>query len=1061
MRKLFWSLLAFILVALTLITLLVTTESGLMLGLKAVNRFSDTKIATIDLKGEIIGEISAKKITINANGINLDITNLVLRYNLFALLWKKVEIDYLNVGSIIGNLNASKEKKKNNSDANSLSLNVKHASIDFVEITPNQNSNPIRAKKIHWQGLVSQKKINLSLSLGPVANFFQSANLSIIGPFAHYTITALIIDKYTKLRGTGSGNLNSMNFLLSSESKRKRRISGTVSLSWKSGFKWKSTLELTNISTKPFLENGPLIHSLKAISSGERDGTLLSLNWQINADTTAGIIQSHGTSTPHSLLADWNIENLFIPSFYSKGSGTINSHGSWNNGKTTGAASLSDVAWQDLRLSRFHANWDGDTSEKIIRLLKITFQDLSNPQLTVESGKINILKTIHKTSPFNIDLELNSDITPVHSLLLNGQLKKERFGYSIHLEKLNLNALLKKWTLKKPASLSIFITQKEARHISYWAQTPFCLVSKNASLCENSTSQGNTWKATLTSRNLPLHNFTQMTNVSLPMDINAKFYKNEHSPTQGEAIITMPKAIVSFSEYGVQTPIPLRNTRLILKLLPKTLTLSSFSHWGKNDFFKLDGSIERPTDDHHRWDNRKINSSIQLSIQDLGFLNTLSDIYDIHTGSMSANIHATGLASSPKLNGDMTLRKSNVEIMMLGNTIEDVHGKINLHDQSFNLNISGKTKTTPITITANGGFQNNLSDFMMSFAINGKNLQLADSPNYKASGDIDVSGDFIQDHLTLKGVVNIPTATIIPPSIQPSATTLPSDVIILGNKKDSGVNASIDILVKLGKKVVVTSKEFYTRLTGELDILKAKNTDSIGKGVIHIEDGRVNALDLDLTVSDDSSISFDNTPLSSPFIHVKIFRKIKLSGFSASSLSDNTELTVGISAIGVYGNLIVTMYSIPITLSQSDILSYLILGHPMSTADAFNLASLLATIGSLSSDNLSSGLNKLMTIKNTLGFSELGVQSNLSLDALGTPYGSDESGFVVGRYLTSKIYVRYISGISTELNLFQLQYLFNPNWSIQLQSGSVESTNVEGIDGLYHFTHFFSSPKKK
>jgi autotransporter translocation and assembly factor TamB len=133
----------------------------------------------------------------------------------------------------------------------------------------------------------------------------------------------------------------------------------------------------------------------------------------------------------------------------------------------------------------------------------------------------------------------------------------------------------------------------------------------------------------------------------------------------------------------------------------------------------------------------------------------------------------------------------------------------------------------------------------------------------------------------------------------------------------------------------------------------------------------------------------------------------------------------------------------------------------MSTADAFNLASLLATIGSLSSDNLSSGLNKLMTIKNTLGFSELGVQSNLSLDALGTPYGSDESGFVVGRYLTSKIYVRYISGISTELNLFQLQYLFNPNWSIQLQSGSVESTNVEGIDGLYHFTHFFSSPKKK
>lgn len=1065
MRRLLWSLLVFILVILACLTLLVTTNTGLRLSFDAINRFTSIKIQTKNLKGAIIGAISAKNINIKTDTGDIRITNFKIHYNLIPLLWKSVTINTFNMGSLVAKFQDSptpkEEKPEKKSGGNSLpTIVVKHASIGLINIQSGKDSRPIHARDIHWQGHFSKEKIDATLQLGPVTNLFKSADLSISGPINDYKIQASIVNKYTKMGANGTGNEHSINVLLFSESKKASNISGTVLLSWKDGIKWSTSLQLENINTRPLLLKGPMINSLSATSNGQLNKELKNISWQFSAKTSAGNIQSQGNYSHKSLSLNWDISNLNPQPFYPALQGTINTSGKWNNGKTSGMLSLSRIEFQDTRINNLQGNWDIDVAKQIINLFTINFQGIGNPDTIIPSGRVNFGKTINRSSSFAINIKLDPDKAPLKSLNLTGNITKGSHDYSIHLKKFDINALLKKWKLKKSVYFTLTPANQKTNTGMTWKQTPLCLVHKNAHLCEDSKSDATGWEAAIQAKNLPMENIKDVTNLKLPTNIDAKFYQKGDDPLLGEAVVRIPKASVTFTEFDVEKEVKLRNTRLAIKLLPEKIELNSSSSWEKSDYWKITGSMNRPGADEKK-PNNNINANIRFSAKDLGFINSLNEIADIHSGSIDGSIDISGNLSKPQVNGQINLNRANVEILPVSNTISNLHGRITLKRKSIAAKITGKTKTAPLTITADAKFGEESNGLSAKFKVFGKNIQLADSDNYTAVGTVNLTGALLHNNLSLKGEVDIPTATISPASVAASAAVLPPDVIIIGHEAKKGMESTLNILIKLGRKVEIKTKELYARLTGELRITKEKESDPVGVGSIFIENGKVSAFDLKLQIAQNSNISFDNSPLTSPFINVKVFRVLKAGGFGVSTLSDNTNLTVGISAMGRYENLAVTLYSLPVQLSQADILSYLILGHPGNSSSPFNMAALMATVGSLSSGNLGAGLGKLMSIKKTLGFSELGVQSSLSLDALGTPYGQDQSGFVVGRYITPSIYVRYISGISSQVNLFQLQYYFTPHWSVQLQSGNVETTNVEGADMLYHFTQFSSGGKKK
>jgi len=98
------------------------------------------------------------------------------------------------------------------------------------------------------------------------------------------------------------------------------------------------------------------------------------------------------------------------------------------------------------------------------------------------------------------------------------------------------------------------------------------------------------------------------------------------------------------------------------------------------------------------------------------------------------------------------------------------------------------------------------------------------------SGDINLTGTVLNNHLNLKGDIYIPKAKIDPTSKEASAKVLPSDVIILNDKTKDELKSSLDIMIKLGNQVVVSSKQLYARLVGQLNLINKPNQPLLGKG---------------------------------------------------------------------------------------------------------------------------------------------------------------------------------------------------------------------------------------
>ena len=192
-------------------------------------------------------------------------------------------------------------------------------------------------------------------------------------------------------------------------------------------------------------------------------------------------------------------------------------------------------------------------------------------------------------------------------------------------------------------------------------------------------------------------------------------------------------------------------------------------------------------------------------------------------------------------------------------------------------------------------------------------------------------------------------------------------------------------------------------------------------------------------------------------------RKVTASAGSQIQAFASEKIIVGMNIHGPLNNPDINLFSSSGNLSQSDILSYILTGASSNNGSLFGAQNTNAR-GSLSyTSNIldavklgASGVggteSLLQKIQSGLGFSELGIESDTTMDAIGNPLGN-QTNFVIGRHLTKNLYLRYTRGIYgpglAQENLITLRYLFRHNWAIQLESSEFSNTAVWGADILY------------
>jgi translocation and assembly module TamB len=137
----------------------------------------------------------------------------------------------------------------------------------------------------------------------------------------------------------------------------------------------------------------------------------------------------------------------------------------------------------------------------------------------------------------------------------------------------------------------------------------------------------------------------------------------------------------------------------------------------------------------------------------------------------------------------------------------------------------------------------------------------------------------------------------------------------------------------------------------------------------------------------------------------------------------NEEILVGVKVRGQLQQPDFKLFSEPASLTQSEQLSWLVLGRGLGEASAAE--SSLVTRAALALG--AKGGNFLArNIGDRIGVDDIGIESG----------GADaaSAAFVVGKYLTPKLYVSYGIGLFRPVSTVRLRYILSPRWQLETQS---------------------------
>ena len=451
--------------------------------------------------------------------------------------------------------------------------------------------------------------------------------------------------------------------------------------------------------------------------------------------------------------------------------------------------------------------------------------------------------------------------------------------------------------------------------------------------------------------------------------------------------------------------------------------------------------------------NQALDGKLTLTIDSLDFLKSLNKTL-APIGELRMRVSAKGTIAKPAIIGEISLNKASVAVPQIGLTINPVQLKFQSNTTHWKAQGSLMANGQPLTLKGEG---------LLSKEPTGKvTLEGHDIPAIKtATYDLQLSPQltmqFTPHSLDIKGNILVPKANLTPISFHRTAN-LPDDVIFVDEKTTANaLNITTDVNVQMGNDVTLNTKGLRGLLDGNLRIQQSPKSPLNTTGMLTIRDGTYLAYGQDLLI-EQGQLIFHGTRLNNPELFIRAIRKFDetstdasssnhLFDFNASNLDSialGAHTTVGVEVKGHIKSPKITLFSIPPTLSQADILSMLLLGKPASQANQAGGQLLLSAISSMNLDAGTKGVQLLQQVKQKLGI-DVKMQNSESYNRQ-TNQVSDNTAFVVGKSFSKRIYVSYNIGLFQEdNNVLMIKYLLNKFLSIQVNT----SDSGSGVDLLY------------
>ena len=311
------------------------------------------------------------------------------------------------------------------------------------------------------------------------------------------------------------------------------------------------------------------------------------------------------------------------------------------------------------------------------------------------------------------------------------------------------------------------------------------------------------------------------------------------------------------------------------------------------------------------------------------------------------------------------------------------------------------------------------------FVLQGEKVQAVDLPELQlaVSPDLEVSGR--GDRLEVKGVLQVPDALFRGRPGKAPVVSSPDLVIVdaaATEQAPSPLHMGLKVTVSLGNRVFVKAAGIDARLSGKVLVQGEDLRGLSGQGRIDVAEGNYATYGVKLAITRGTAV-FAGGPIEEPALDILALRELE-------------EVKAGVRVTGTPRSPQVRLYSEP-SMPDTDILAYIVLGHPMG-GDSGQASLMLAAAGALLSQGDSVVLQN--RLKRQLGIDVIDVKTVNGDTA--------QSVVTVGKYLSPQLYISFGQSVFNNTNEVGVRYDISDRWQLESNVG-LES----GVD-LYYRIRF-------
>jgi translocation and assembly module TamB len=422
-------------------------------------------------------------------------------------------------------------------------------------------------------------------------------------------------------------------------------------------------------------------------------------------------------------------------------------------------------------------------------------------------------------------------------------------------------------------------------------------------------------------------------------------------------------------------------------------------------------------------DRPVLEGRLQGSVHELALVEAFIHEVEQVQGHLRLDIHTRGDLADPEISGRLDLEDGAVTVPVAGIRLEALQLAL-VAEQGGRILLTGAARSGR---EGELRLEGELHDVQvperrrLRLQLQGERFLVVDTPEYRVRLDPDLVLEVEAQRVELTGELRVPHARLRPRDF--SGAVAPSrDVVLVGAdiepEPPSPWRIHSTLQLYLGDDVQVNGFGLRGFIGGSLRLQEVPERPTTARGVLAIRDGRYRAYGQDLHI-ETGRLLYTDSPLDNPGLDIRAARHV-------------SGVVAGIRVSGQLRDPNLSLYSDP-AMSESDALSYLLFGRPLTQASGAEGAAMMQAASAL---GMGGGGLLAAQIGEAFGFDEVEIG--------GGGGGFEEAALMVGKYLSPRLYVQYSVGLLEPISTFRVRYEMSRRWTLQTETG-VES----GADLLF------------